>query len=68
MVIDKLLSTWITPHEAAVILRCTPANVVRLANVGELRFHRTKLGRLIDPESVEELRIQRECNRTRTDI
>lgn len=58
---DELLSTWITPSEAALLLRCTPANVVRLANEGKLRYHRTRLGRLIDPVSVEELVDQREA-------
>lgn len=52
---------WFTPAEAARILGITPQRVRQLTAEGRLNFERTRLGRIIDPASVEAFRQEREA-------
>lgn len=44
---------WITPSQAAVLLKCSPQWVRELADKGIIGMQRTPLGRLISRHDVE---------------
>jgi excisionase family DNA binding protein len=50
---------WLSPQQAAGRLGLSTDRVRQLAAQGRLRFRPTPLGRLIDPEDVERLRLER---------
>jgi excisionase family DNA binding protein len=55
----------LSPSEAAKVLNVTPARIRQLLSAGELRYTRTSLGRLVDPDDVERLRREREACQAR---
>jgi excisionase family DNA binding protein len=56
---------WMTPAQAARVLGVSAERVRQLADAGYLAHQRTILGRIIDAESVERLRAEREAARLR---
>jgi len=54
------IATWIGRSEAARRLTVSVESVRQWVRAGRLRAIRTRLGMLIDPESVEALRVERE--------
>lgn len=63
MAIDTaaMADSWLTPAEAALRLARTPATIRYLMERGQLRYRRTPLGRLVDPESVDAMVRAREA-------
>ena len=57
---------WLSPAQAARILGLTPTRIRQLTTSGQLRHERTAIGRLIDPEAVEALRVERERKKVGT--
>jgi hypothetical protein len=55
------IATWPTRSIAARHLGCSSELVTNLMNQGLLKFIPTKLGRLIDPQSLERVRKGREA-------
>jgi excisionase family DNA binding protein len=55
----------LTPAQAARILGVTTQRVRQLTQDGRLIFMQTPLGRLLDRESVEQLRLARESRQGR---
>lgn len=55
-------SEWPTRSEAARRLNLSAAMIDVLVGQGRLRFFPTRLGKLIDPSSLERLRREREAN------
>lgn len=53
------IENWPTRSIAARTLGVSSELVTNLLNQGRLRFVKTKLGRLVDPASLEELRRER---------
>jgi len=56
-------SSWLSPAQAALELKVTPERVRQMLRSGVLRYERTPLGRLIDPQSVLDLERQRAASR-----
>lgn len=52
--------SWLSPGQVARVLEISADRVRQLVDSGRLVARRTVLGRLIDPESVEELREERQ--------
>jgi hypothetical protein len=52
---------WLSRSDAARVLGLSAAMVDVLLRQGRLKFEATRLGRLIDPVSVESLRREREA-------
>ena len=52
-------SKWLSPAQATRELGVTPQRVRQLMNEGHLRHERTPIGRLVDADAVETLRIER---------
>ena len=50
---------WISPSEAAISLNLSGQYIRQLMRKGKLRHIWTSLGRLIDPESIEDFRAAR---------
>jgi len=59
MLVETAPREWLTTAQAARVLVLTPCRVRQLLADGTLRHTRTPLGRLVDPASVEELRLKR---------
>jgi excisionase family DNA binding protein len=53
---------WLSPQQAAGRLGLSTDRVRQLTAQGRLRFRPTPLGRLIDPEDVERMRLERARN------
>ena len=45
---------WLTPAQAARQAGVVPQRIRQLVDSGQIRSHRTPLGRLIDPDSLAE--------------
>ena len=61
MIKEMRSSSWLSPAQAALALRVTTQRVRQLMSGGVLRYERTALGRLIDPESVVSLQEERKA-------
>ena len=55
-----------TTSEVARELGLSSARIRQLLQAGELRYRQTALGRLVDPEDVARLRVEREQRQRRT--
>lgn len=50
---------WLTPAQAARQAGVVPQRIRQLVDSGQIRSHRTPLGRLIDPDSLAEYLAER---------
>jgi excisionase family DNA binding protein len=65
---NNRIETFLTPGEAARVLEISVEYVRQLTRSGLLPCIQTRLGRLIDPATIERFRIEREKKIKKTKI
>ncbi len=56
---ETMAQEWLTPAQAGRMIGVTAQRVRQMADAGQLTCKRTPLGRLLDPDSVEQILVKR---------